>query len=296
MVSKFFTTHKIDDSTTVITGISGENAFLVCGNEKALLIDTLYGVGSLKTFCKELTDLPIIVVNTHGHVDHVGCNAEFERVYMHPLDIDMSYFQMTIVKKVEILTRDGFMNVIKERHITPEDYIKEKSCYVIPVYEGEYFDLGGKTIEVIHIPGHSRGSIALLNVEDRVVFTGDSIAPGTLMYLENSTSIKDYYDSMVRFKEISCRFDKMYWSHSLECLSKDCINDTVDLCESILNGNDDAVPYPTHPFYWAKEVNDSFKRVDGKWANIRYNKNYIFEKERSGKIVDYPTRSFNMYD
>ena len=296
MINKFFSTKLLYDGVTGITGISGECAFLVCGNKKALLIDTLYGVGSIKSLCEELTDLPITVVNTHGHVDHVGCNAEFEQVYIHPLDIDMSYFQMTVEKKIEILTRDGWMNLIKEKGIHFGDFVQKKSFFAIPIFDGEYFDLGGKSIEVIHIPGHSRGSIALLDINERILYVGDSIAPGTLMNLENSTSIKEYYASLLYLRKHHHRFDRLLWSHGLAFLPPEYIDETIELCEDILNHKDDAFAFPEHPFYLAKAIDDSFKRLDGKWVNIKYDKNHIHEKKRSKQIVAYQTRNFNMYD
>ena len=63
--SKFFKARKIYDNVTLITGLGGEQAFLLEGSEKALLIDGLSGVGSLKAFVRELTELPVTLVNTH---------------------------------------------------------------------------------------------------------------------------------------------------------------------------------------------------------------------------------------
>ena len=63
--SKFFESEKLFDNVTVIAGLAGEQCYLVEGSEKALLIDGLSGVGSLKAFVRELTDLPVEVVNTH---------------------------------------------------------------------------------------------------------------------------------------------------------------------------------------------------------------------------------------
>ena len=58
MKSKFFKSKKIFDNVTLIAGLAGEQYYLIEGEEKALLIDTLTGVGSLKAYVRELTDLP----------------------------------------------------------------------------------------------------------------------------------------------------------------------------------------------------------------------------------------------
>ena len=87
MESKFFRAEKIYDNVTRIAGLGGEQCYLVEGSEKALLIDGLAGVGSLKAFVRELTDLPVTLVNTHGHVDHIGADFEYGEVYIDPADI-----------------------------------------------------------------------------------------------------------------------------------------------------------------------------------------------------------------
>ena len=91
MESKFFKAEKIYDNVTLIAGLGGEQSYLIEGSEKALLIDGLAGVGSLKAFVRELTDLPVTLVNTHGHVDHIGADFEYGEVYIDPADIALLY-------------------------------------------------------------------------------------------------------------------------------------------------------------------------------------------------------------
>ena len=83
MESKFFKARKILDRVTLISGLAGEQCYLIEGAEKALLIDALSGIGSLKAFVRELTDLPVELLNTHSDMDHIGSNAQFEAFYMH---------------------------------------------------------------------------------------------------------------------------------------------------------------------------------------------------------------------
>ena len=91
MESKFFRAKKIYDNVTLIAGLGGEQSYLIEGSEKALLIDGLAGVGSLKAFVREQTDLPVTMVNTHGHVDHIGADFEYGEVYIDPADIALLY-------------------------------------------------------------------------------------------------------------------------------------------------------------------------------------------------------------
>ena len=91
MKTKFFTVDKLFDNVTRIGGLAGELCYLVEGREKALLIDGLTGVGSLKALVRELTDLPVEILNTHGHVDHCGADFEYRQAYIHPADIALLY-------------------------------------------------------------------------------------------------------------------------------------------------------------------------------------------------------------
>jgi len=294
--SKFFKTHELYDGVTAISGLLGELAFLIRGREKALLIDTLTGVGSLKAFCRELTDLPILAANSHGHVDHVGSNSEFRYVYIHPLDIDMAFYQASTEKKTEFLSRGGFMESLYERGFSDGDLVKDDPFLAIPINDGEYFDLGGRQIEAIHIPGHSCGSIALLDINERTVFIGDSICDGMLLNLENSTSVEEYLESMEYLKTHISRFDQMYWSHGVQPLPAYHIDEAIEVSRDVLNGRDDSVVNREHPFYCTRSTDGITKLPKKRWANLNYDKNRIFRKERSKLIVEYKNRDFNTFD
>jgi len=283
MTSKFFQTQDAYAGVTAMSGLVGELAFLVRGSERALLIDTLSGVGSLKSFCRELTDLPLTVVNTHGHVDHVGGNAEFGRCYIHPLDIaeDVLCYQATVAKKMDFILRECGVT-LSERGMSNDDFVQEIPFYAIPVMDGECFDLGGKIIEIIHVPGHTSGSIALLDVEARVVFLGDCL--GTGLTHENSTSVEDYLEALTYFKTHAHRFDRMIWSHNnLEHLTPARIDEVMEVCQEVLDGKDDAMPCLTDDIRCAKKIDKTGRRLDGKWANLRYHKAHIYKHEKRSK-------------
>ncbi len=80
--SKFYKSRKIFDNVTLISGLAGEQCYLVEGSERALLIDGLTGVGSLRAYIRELTDLPVLMVVTHGHLDHIGAAFEYKECFI----------------------------------------------------------------------------------------------------------------------------------------------------------------------------------------------------------------------
>ncbi|MCC8151812.1 MAG: MBL fold metallo-hydrolase [Lachnospiraceae bacterium] len=143
------------------------------GEEKGLVIDTGIGkpaadaTGADPAICpdimklaKSVTDLPLILVNTHGHLDHMGNNMQFEKAYVHPLDRKMA---LRTSREVETVT------------------------------EGDCFDLGKKLIEVIETPGHTPRGIVLLDREESLVFVGDMFSEGSPMFLQFEYSDLDIY-------------------------------------------------------------------------------------------------------
>lgn len=182
-------------------------AFLIKGEDKALLIDTGYGSGNIKEVVDQLTDLPIMLVNTHTDGDHIGCNARFEKAYMHPAEFDRY------------------------------TYGAGKGLPVEPLWEGEVIDLGGRRLEVILIPGHTPGSIALLDAENRILFSGDSVQAGGIIYMFGpGRNIRAYLASMKKLAAIKDRFETVYPSHGLVPIKSDILEGLVAGAERILRG------------------------------------------------------------
>ncbi|MDR1867184.1 MAG: MBL fold metallo-hydrolase [Treponema sp.] len=277
MNSKFFSTKEIAPHTTAIIGLGNELCYLVEGKTKALLIDTLIGVGNLRSFCRELTDLPINLVNTHGHVDHTGGNFDFDECYIHPHDIPLIYEPESL--------RIGYVkNAIKKSGkdivILESDFTVAVPMKTLPVYDGFVFDLGERTIEVIAVPGHTAGTIVLLDRGTRIVFSGDACNVNTLLFLPHATSIETYSESLIHLKKFQPFFDYMWGGHSLRAVPKSIIDEALELCGDIIAGTDDAVEseYLGRPCLYGKKKDADFRRLDGKMANIAYSKDKIHKR------------------
>ncbi len=274
--SKFFRAEKLFDNVTAIAGLAGELCFLVEGSEKALLIDTLVGVGSLKAYVRELTDLPVQVVNTHGHLDHCGGNFEYGACYLHPADIGLLYNHSDPAGRLAFAKQGALPGGFQP---LPEDVVPPCPLKTYPVYDGDVFDLGGVSLEVIGVPGHSRGAIVLLDRARRVVYSGDACNCNTLLFIEGATSIEEYKESLLHFKTFQPDFDVMYGGHGLVPVPKEIIDDAVSLCEEIMAGTDDGEPGETvgRPCLYAKKKRPNFTRLDGGLANIAYRKDGIWK-------------------
>lgn len=137
-------------------------SYLVLGREKALLIDTGFGVSDLKAYVETLTSLPLLVVNTHVHPDHSGGNAQFGTVYVGEHETEE--------------TDDGvlFYRIPGQRDAC--DAVKRCGSYRFRhLRDGESIDLGERVLRVVEIPGHTRGSIALFDENTHLLLSGDAI-------------------------------------------------------------------------------------------------------------------------
>lgn len=179
--------------------------FLFCGNEKAALIDSGMKVSDAKEIAMGLTDLPIIMVNTHADPDHISGNAAFDEVYMSPLEED--------------------------------NYRENKGTgNIIPVREGDVINLGGRTLKVIDIPGHTPGSIALLDENYRVLVSGDSVQDGMIFMFGEKRDLNAYIVSMKHLLEYDGMYDEIYAMHGSFPVKGDLIEKLIDGAEKIRDG------------------------------------------------------------
>lgn len=176
--------------------------YLVVGTEKAMLIDMGTGLGDLLGAIREITDLPLIVVATHAHVDHIGGKGQFETIYMHESDDNRKMLRLTgkFARRVYLkMSKTAKQAGVKRYHIK-KSKIKTKIEHIDDLEE---FHLGGKTIVVKHTPGHSKGSLVFVLEEEKIIFTGDYINLGLWMFTPGSTTIADWLDGTEEFLEFA---------------------------------------------------------------------------------------------
>ncbi len=292
MKNKFFMTTEVNDYVTRITGLGGENAYLIRGSERALLFDGLTGVGSLKAFVRELTDLPVFLVLSHGHPDHEGAAFEYGECFINPDDIGLMYseFACGIEGRYNYVTAPSPLKPDTKNVVTMEDVLPPVPVKTWPVYDGDVFNLGGVQLEVIQVPGHTRGTIVLLDRKARIVYSGDAINPNTLMNLYGSTTIEEYKESVLHLKEYQKDFDVMYGGHGLDGIPASIIDDALMLCDKILDGTDASIEEMGLGGigYLAAERGPEFLPVYGGFSNIVYSKRNIRGKKMSAVLEGRP--------
>ena len=180
--------------------------FLLKGTEKAILIDSGMTVRHARNIAEALTGLPVLLANTHADVDHVGCNDQFDSFYMHPAD-------------------------------EPHYRSTGKSGTLIPLQDGDEIDLGSRKLKIIHLPGHTPGSIAVLDVSRRILISGDPIQEhGRIFMFGEHRSMRDYIASLEKLEKRTAEFDEIWPSHSDLPLRPDCIPRLREGAENILAG------------------------------------------------------------
>lgn len=283
MQNKFFSTDKLSDSVTRIHGMGGELCYLIEGNERALLIDGLTGVGSLKAFVRELTELPVMMAATHGHIDHVGAAWEYGEVFINPDDIALMYtpHHSEPAGRLGFASAPSFTGEPKRTVPTLADVPAPRPVKTYPIYEGDIFDLGGIQIEVIQVPGHTQGTVVFLDRAARVVYSGDACNANTLLCLPGSTTIEEYKESLLHFKTFQKDFDVMYGGHGAAAVPNTIIDDGIAMCERILAGTDESVETPaidggTAFLGSARGIN--YFPVCGGLCNIMYAKDMIHKR------------------
>ena len=270
---EFFRAEKISDRITRIFGVYREMMYLIEGDDKALLLDAGIGVGDLAAFVKTLTSKPVEVIVTHGHMDHTGGAPLFETVYMNAADLHISKdfsdngTKAAIVKSITGIT------------LTDDDFVVQTPVDYKSLEEGDTFDLGGVTVEMLALPGHTPGMICPLIVEERAVLLGDGCNPTVFLFVEEALSVADYREQLLRFKESHWdKFDAVYLSHMLPSCDKVLLTEVVEVCDDILNRNVDDMPFEFlgKTYQIAKSIDPTtLRRIDGKLGNIIYNVNTL---------------------
>lgn len=215
-------------------------SFLVLGDDKALLLDTGMGICKIKPLVDKLTDLPVIIVNSHSHFDHIGGNWEFDRVHIFNFEPSLNRLKSGMMKtELNHHLCSGSVWLPYPNDFNPDEY-SIKPSIPAPITDGHVFDLGGRILEVIHTPGHSPDSIMLWDKKNSILFTGDTFYPATLYsHLSSDGGIdsvfKIYMDTMVYISE-NIKVDFLYTSHNYPIVRGNKLREVAAAFKSIAAG------------------------------------------------------------
>lgn len=179
--------------------------FVLEGTEKALMIDSGMNTPDALEIARTVTDKPLELLNTHADRDHVSGNGAFEWFYMSPAE---------------------------EENYRAADGKGE----IRPVREGDVIDLGDRPLEIIDIPGHTPGSIAILDRKARVLISGDSVQDGKIFMFGRFRNLQAYIPSMKKLQTHAEQFDEIYPSHGTLPVSPSLIPKLIGGAQEIMDG------------------------------------------------------------
>lgn len=207
MKNDWFTVENIDSATFVLSEYRHReepHCYLLCGSERALLIDTGLGVADIAAVVRTLTDLPVTAALTHAHWDHIGGLSGFHEIAVHKDEAAWlsDRFPLSIAEvKAQLL---------KEPCVCPPDF--DPQAYRLfcgkptrLLCDGDVFELGGRTVEVLHTPGHSPGHCCFYEPARKTLYTGDLLYRGTLYADFPSTDPAAFYASVKKLQALDVK-------------------------------------------------------------------------------------------
>lgn len=227
--------HNIDENTWCLADSFGSYSYVVQGDEKALLVDTGLGIGNLMEEVRKLTQKPLVVINTHGHIDHIGSNYLFDQVYINYLDLPVAKEHSS--KEFRTALLHGFINEMGvDFDVEQIDRLinMPNTCEYLSIEDGDVIDLGGRTISVVETPGHTHGSICLFDSKNNMLFSGDMICDkGVLLQFDHSETLEVFLNSMERIKGLCTPETKIYPGHHTIPIASDFVDDYIECAQKI---------------------------------------------------------------
>jgi glyoxylase-like metal-dependent hydrolase (beta-lactamase superfamily II) len=197
-------------------------SYLIVGQKQALLFDTGMGIGNIKKIVSRLTSLPVVVLNSHTHDDHVGGNWEFNSIF----GMDTAFTRenakgSTADAQAEIAPGEVCGNLPKG--FDPKAYRTKPWHVSFFIHDGFKIKLGGRTVEVIATPGHTPDAIALLDRENGLLFTGDTYYPAPIWLHRPETDLAAYQKSIARLAALAPEIKTVLGAHNIPVASPDVL-------------------------------------------------------------------------
>ncbi len=191
-------------------------SFLITGEDRALLFDTGLGIGDIRSVVDQLTDLEVIVLNSHTHYDHIGGNHQFETIYA----MDTEFTRKRAVdgrphETVAEFVSEGWIWKPLPDGFSKDEYQSHPFAISRFVAEGDTIDVGGRRLEVLETPGHAPDSICLIDRENRILFTGDTFYLAPLYTHIEGSDFEDYARSAARLAGLAGEIDIAITSHNV---------------------------------------------------------------------------------
>jgi glyoxylase-like metal-dependent hydrolase (beta-lactamase superfamily II) len=223
-------------------------SFLVVGSKRAVLFDSGMGIGRISDVVKKLTPMPVTVLNSHTHFDHVGGNHEFADVR----NLDEPFSQASARGEVSEALRDYAKDSLSEDRVCgalPTGVARGE--YAMPTWQvsssvrdGELLDLGDRMLEVLYTPGHTPDSMCLLDAANGLLLTGDTYYSGEVFLWAPETDVARYESSIERLAGLAPGLKLLLPAHGPPVAEP---SQLIDLQKALRDIDAGVVPFETTP-------------------------------------------------
>ena len=226
----YFKIKKYNDNLYQLIDKLGVISTLVIGENKALVFDTCYGFANLLEEVKTITDKELIVVSSHGHMDHTAGNFHFDKVYINKLDYDLCVRHNSLAMRKANIARAKEIGAIDES-FDVNNYLAQNEGNLEFINPGDVFDLGGLHAKVINMEGHTPGSIGILLEEWRLLLVADATCPYVWMFLDESLPLSKYIEMLERV--IKLDFEEFLVGHDARLFKKEEMVGFLELAKRV---------------------------------------------------------------
>lgn len=217
--------------------------YLIVGSERALLFDTGMGISDIKKVTEQLTKLPVVVLNSHTHDDHVGGNWQFKTVYGMDTDFTRQNAKGSREDAQAEITPDQICGALP-KGFDSKSYSTRPWKITRYIHDGDKIELGNRTIEVIAIPGHTPDAISLLDRGNGLLFTGDTYYPAPIWLYRPETDLNAYAASIARLNTLAPSVKLVLGAHNIPTAPPNVLTQLVSAFAAVRAGKVSGTPQP----------------------------------------------------
>jgi glyoxylase-like metal-dependent hydrolase (beta-lactamase superfamily II) len=261
-VTEWFHVRPVADGVWLLAEPGHVNSWLIVGDQRAAVIDTGLGIASIRAVAQRLTSVPLVVINTHHHVDHIGGNHEFSEIAIHeagaeplaahalPAELLRDYmrharellaardaFERLDDMYFHLLTADSRPRAFPPQ-FDPAQWSPQPSRATRLLRDGDRIDLGDRSLSVIHTPGHSVDGICLYEERSGLLFAGDTVSTGPIYLQFPECDLAAFAASVERLRALERDVRAVLVSHWGQAVADPVLlSETADGCARVLAGD-----------------------------------------------------------
>lgn len=210
-------------------------SYLILGSDRALLFDTGMGISNIQAVVAGLTKLPVSVLNSHTHNDHVGDNWRFTDIYGMDTEFTRTNARGSKEDAQAELAPDEICGSLPPG-FDAKAYATRPFLITHWLHDGDQIDLGGRVLKVINVPGHTPDSIALLDEKNGLLFTGDSFYAGPIYLYRPETDLDAYLASEQKLASLAPHLRLLLPSHNVPVASPSMLPKVVSAMQQVRGG------------------------------------------------------------